>query len=148
MFGVAIYGDALKMVSDLLIHIASFNQLSLEIGRMEWTNLFVILAMSVFLYLFVRRCKQRFPSCVRLGSTVQNRMPRSDTLHYDICIVHPNGDGLCRGHFRLRLIDNIGCHTAFILIFALVQKRKMRGIYHCADSEYMPKKSKTIASEQ
>lgn len=51
--GVAIYGNSLKMVSDLLIHIASFNQLSLEIGRMEWTNLLVILFMSVFSIAFL-----------------------------------------------------------------------------------------------
>ncbi len=51
--GVAIYGNSLQMVSDLLIHIASFNQLSLEIGRMEWTNLLVILFMSVFSIAFL-----------------------------------------------------------------------------------------------
>ncbi len=48
MLGVAMYGDALKMTTDLLIHIAAFNQLSLEIGRMEWTNLFAMLIISIF----------------------------------------------------------------------------------------------------
>lgn len=53
MLGVAIYGDALKMVADLLIHIAAYNQLSLEIGRMEWTNLFAMLIMSIFAMSFL-----------------------------------------------------------------------------------------------
>lgn len=53
LIGVALYGNALKMVKDLLIHIASFNQLSLEIGRMEWTNLFGIIMMSLYSLAFL-----------------------------------------------------------------------------------------------
>lgn len=53
LIGVALYGNALKMVKELLIHIASFNQLSLEIGRMEWTNLFGIIMMSLYSLAFL-----------------------------------------------------------------------------------------------
>lgn len=53
LIGVALYGNALKMVQELLIHIASFNQLSLEIGRMEWTNLFGIIMMSLYSLAFL-----------------------------------------------------------------------------------------------
>lgn len=51
--GVAVYGDALKMVSDLLIRIAGFNQLSMDIGRMEWTNLFAVIALSIISLSFI-----------------------------------------------------------------------------------------------
>ncbi|MBO4555083.1 MAG: GerAB/ArcD/ProY family transporter [Clostridia bacterium] len=43
LLGVAIYGNALKSVSDLFIHISGFNQFSKDVGRMEWTNLFAML---------------------------------------------------------------------------------------------------------
>lgn len=47
LLGVAIYGDALKTVSDLLIHVAGFNQLSKDVGRTEWTNLLAVLTISI-----------------------------------------------------------------------------------------------------
>ena len=47
LLGCAIYGDALKSVTDLYIRISGFNQLSKDVGRMEWTNLFGMLASSI-----------------------------------------------------------------------------------------------------
>ncbi len=47
LIGVATYGESLKTVSDLLIHLAGFNQLTLEIGRMEWTNMLCVLALAI-----------------------------------------------------------------------------------------------------
>ena len=47
LLGVAIYGDALKTVSDLLIRIAGFNALSKDIGRTEWSNLICVLTTSI-----------------------------------------------------------------------------------------------------
>ena len=47
LLGVAIYGDALKTVSDLLIRIAGFNSLSKDIVRTEWSNLIAALTTSI-----------------------------------------------------------------------------------------------------
>lgn len=47
LLGVAIYGDALKTVTDLLIRIAGFNQLSKDIGRTEWSNLLVMIISAI-----------------------------------------------------------------------------------------------------
>lgn len=47
LIGIAMYGEALPSVANLLIRISSFNQLSLQIGRMEWTSLFVVLTMCI-----------------------------------------------------------------------------------------------------
>lgn len=63
MLGVAMYGDALPYVSNLLIRLAGFNQLSMEIGRMEWTSLFTVITMAIFTlsYYFwaVTACSER-----------------------------------------------------------------------------------------
>lgn len=47
LIGVATYGESLETVSDLLIHVAGFNQLTLEIGRMEWTNLLCVISLAI-----------------------------------------------------------------------------------------------------
>lgn len=47
LVGVAIYGDALRLVSNLLVKMAGFNLLSLEIGRLEWTVLFAVMTMGL-----------------------------------------------------------------------------------------------------
>ncbi len=53
LIGVAIYGEALRLVNAMIVRLATFSQLSTEIGRMEWTSLFVILIMAVFLNSFI-----------------------------------------------------------------------------------------------
>ena len=65
LLGVAIYGDALKTVTDLLIRIAGFNQLSKDIGRTEWTNLLSVLVASIISLAFtyfgaLSACKRAF----------------------------------------------------------------------------------------
>ena len=52
LLGVAIYGNALKSVSGLFIHISGFNQLSKDVGRMEWTNLFAMLTSHIIALAF------------------------------------------------------------------------------------------------
>ena len=47
LLAVAMYGAALPYVYNMLIRISGFNLLSLEIGRMEWTALFVVVTMAV-----------------------------------------------------------------------------------------------------
>ncbi len=44
---VAMYGNALPYVYNMLIRIAGFNRLSMEIGRLEWAALFVVIVMAV-----------------------------------------------------------------------------------------------------
>jgi uncharacterized membrane protein YgcG len=62
-FGVSMYGDALSSVSNLIIRIASFNQFSTEIGRMEWTALFVVLVLIMvtlsYFHWAAAACSQR-----------------------------------------------------------------------------------------
>lgn len=63
MIGVAMYGNAMKIVSNLLIETSGFNQLSTEIGRMEWTALFAVIVMGItemgFLFYGVMECSVR-----------------------------------------------------------------------------------------
>lgn len=47
MLSVALYGGALPYAYNMLIRIAGFNRLSLEIGRLEWAALFVVAVMAV-----------------------------------------------------------------------------------------------------
>ncbi len=47
LFGVALYGESLPFVPNLLITIAGYNQLSSEIGRMDWTALITVLIMAI-----------------------------------------------------------------------------------------------------
>ena len=47
MLAVAMYGAALPYAYNMLIRIAGFNKLSIEIGRMEWAAIFVVIVMAV-----------------------------------------------------------------------------------------------------
>ncbi len=47
LVGMAIYGDSMRLVSNLLVKMAGFNLLSLEIGRLEWTVLFAVMTMGL-----------------------------------------------------------------------------------------------------
>jgi hypothetical protein len=47
MIGIAMYGNSMKILGNLLVEISGFNQLSTEIGRMEWTALFAVIVMGV-----------------------------------------------------------------------------------------------------
>ena len=66
MIGVAMYGDAMKILGNLLVEISGFNQLSTEIGRMEWTALFAVIVMGVveisFLFFGITECSVRLVS--------------------------------------------------------------------------------------
>ena len=63
MIGVAMYGNAMKVLGNLLVEISGFNQLSTEIGRMEWTALFAVIVMGVveisFLFYGFQECSLR-----------------------------------------------------------------------------------------
>lgn len=61
--GVAMYGNSMKIIGNLLVETSGFNQLSTEIGRMEWTALFVVIVTGImeiaFLYYGVAECSNR-----------------------------------------------------------------------------------------
>ncbi len=63
MIGVAMYGNSMKIVGNLLIGTSGFNQLSTEIGRMEWTALFAAVIMGIvemaFLFYGATECSVR-----------------------------------------------------------------------------------------
>lgn len=137
LIGVALYGNALKMVKDLLIHIASFNQLSLEIGRMEWTNLFAIIMMSLYSLSFLfdganEACKRA------LGTSLPSK------------IICPTAV-LCSAMFSssLQEVTDVALGTfgyvlsAVAILFpialfaiAKVQKKLRPHLYACLDAEY------------
>lgn len=137
LIGVALYGNALKMVKDLLIHIASFNQLSLEIGRMEWTNLFAIIMMSLYSLSFLfdganEACKRA------LGTSLPSK------------IICPTAV-LCSAMFSssLQEVTDVALGTfgyvlsAVAILFpialfaiAKVQKTLRPHLYACLDAEY------------
>ncbi len=52
LLGVAMYGDALPLVTNMLVRIATFSQLSMQIGRMEWISLFVVITGAMFALAF------------------------------------------------------------------------------------------------
>ena len=79
MIGVAMYGDAMKILGNLLVEISGFNQLSTEIGRMEWTALFAVIVMGVveisFLFYGLTECsvrlvKSKYPAVLVVVTTV------------------------------------------------------------------------------
>lgn len=63
MIGVAMYGNSMKILGNLLVEISGFNQLSTEIGRMEWTALFAVIVMGSieisFLFYGLTECSVR-----------------------------------------------------------------------------------------
>ncbi len=137
--GVALYGNALKTVQDLLIHIASFNQLSLEIGRMEWTNLFGILMMSLYSLAFLfdganEACKRALgtalPSKILCPAAVMCATAFSSSLQ-DVTDVALGMFGYASSALALLL-------PLSVLAVAVAKKRKNQQLYACLDFEYMP----------
>lgn len=139
LLGVALYGDALVMVSDLLIHLAGFNQLSLEIGRMEWTNLFGVVALSIFSLSFLyfgavaaseRAFKSSIPGILIYPATVAGVVlavsSSEEVIKFSIGKI---GYGL----FAIAM----ALPTA-ILVIALIKRKKFAGIYGRFDEEYLP----------
>lgn len=139
LLGVALYGDALMMVSDLLIHLAGFNQLSLEIGRMEWTNLFGVVTLSImslsFLYFGAIAASERafrstLPGTLIYPATVAAVIlavsSSEEVIQFSIGMI---GYGL----FAVALL----LPTA-ILALGLYKRRRYAGIYARFDEEYLP----------
>lgn len=136
--GVALYGNALRAVSDLLIHIASFNQLTLEIGRMEWTNLLAMLMMSIYSLSFLfdganNACKRVF------GSSLPSKLACPLIL---VCISLFVTSTQAVTQLAMSEAGYVLSAISFALpiaLFALglLSKRKYPAIYRCIDSEYL-----------
>ncbi|GEM_PF-765370 len=144
LLGIAIYGNALKTVSDLLIHIAGFNQLSLEIGRMEWTNLFVILAMSVFSVSFLYDGANN--ACMRaFGTAVPSKIlcPASILATSIFVTSTQSVTDFALGKFGYALSAASLAIPVIMLICAIVRKKKMPSLYTCLDEEYSPRSTAT-----
>ncbi len=138
LLGVAMYGDALKMATDLLIHIAAFNQLSLEIGRMEWTNLFAMLMMAVLSISFLYRgAINAFSRATRYSLPAKILFPISLAV---FSIFIPSARTVTSfateefGYFIFALVLSI---PISLLLTLYAQKRKLRGIYNSLDLEYL-----------
>lgn len=140
MLGVAAYGDALRMVSDLLIHIAGFNQLSMEIGRMEWTNLFAAVSVSILSLAFIY-----FGATAASDRAVESRMPA--VILFPIVIVAivaivPSSQSVAK--FATEQMGYALSALALalplaMLCTALFAKRKFAGIYAHLDDEFVPR---------
>lgn len=137
--GVSIYGEALKTVSDLLIHFTIFNQLTTEIGRVEWTNLFAVIALSILSLSFI------FYGCT-------SACDRATGFSLPAKIVFPIVvAGVALGIHSSQEISAFSIGVVGYIMFALAislpiamfgsflySKRKFAGVYNCLDDEYMP----------
>ena len=47
LLAVAMYGEAIPYAYNILIRLSAFNRLSLEIGRLEWAAIFVVIVMAM-----------------------------------------------------------------------------------------------------
>lgn len=139
MLGIALYGNALKMVADLLIHIASFNQLSLEIGRMEWTNLFIIIAISIismaFLYDGAYKTFERATGSATLSKIL---CPVAVLVTALTVTSAQTVTDFALGIFGYVLFGIAVALPSFLVLAATVKKKKYRHIFACLDDEYTP----------
>ncbi len=139
MLGIALYGNALKMVADLLIHIASFNQLSLEIGRMEWTNLFIIIAISIismaFLYDGAYKTFERATGSATLSKIL---CPVAVLVTALTVTSAQTVTDFALGIFGYVLFGIAIALPSFLVLAATVKKKKYRHIFACLDDEYTP----------
>lgn len=139
MLGIALYGNALKMVSDLLIHIASFNQLSLEIGRMEWTNLFMIIAISIISMAFLYDGANKTFERATGSATLSKILCPVAVLITELTVTSTQTvTDFALGIFGYVLFVIAIALPLFLVLAAAVKKKKFRHIFACLDDEYTP----------
>lgn len=142
MLGVAAYGESLRMVSDLLIHMAGFNKLSMEIGRMEWTNLFAAVSMSILSLAFIY-----FGATAACDRAIQSRIPAAILFPLVVTIIVaavPSSQSVAE--FSTEQIGYALSALALalpagMLFVALRAKKKFAGIYACLDDEFIPRET-------
>ncbi len=137
--GVAAYGESLKMVSDLTIHMAGFNQLSMEIGRMEWTNLFAAVSASILSLSFIY-----FGAIAACDRALGTRLPAIILFPLAVCVIVaavPSSQSVAKfsteamGYALSALAVFI---PSSLLLLALRRRKTFKGLYACLDDEYVP----------
>ena len=146
LLGVAIYGDALKTVSDLLIHIAGFNQLSKDVGRTEWTNLLAVLTMSIISLAFsyfgaISACKRAFKTDAIAKCGYPLAILFSILLIPSAQTITDFGTGKC-GYVMFALA--ISLPILLVLTF-LWQRKRYPAIHKLLDDEYLTDKQQSSA---
>lgn len=137
--GIATYGDALITVTDLLIRIAGFNQLSLDIGRMEWTNLFAVIALSIISLSFLfYGCTAATERAVGFSLPAKIIFP----IVVICCVLFAQSSQQI-AQLAVNVTGYVlsGIAVALPLLFVAVgvyARRKYGGIFRCLDSEYTP----------
>lgn len=137
--GVAVYGEALKTVTDLLVRIAGFNQLSMDIGRMEWTNLFSVIAFSIISLSFIYYgCTAATERAIGFGLSAKIIYP----LVIAVCILTAQSSQAI-AQFSVDFMGYILFALAIavpllILATGLYTRKKFAGLYKCFGSEYIP----------
>ncbi len=144
MLGVAVYGESLKTVSDLLVHMAGFNMLSLQIGRMEWTNLFGVIAFSIislaFLFFGANSAFER-----ATGSSLATKIIFPVAVAA-VAIFVPSAQSVADfsvGKAGYALFAMATGLPLFTMGLFLVKKRRHSGLYRALDAEY---KGRTIST--
>lgn len=137
--GASIYGEALRTVSDLLVRVAGFNQLTLDIGRMEWTNLFAVIALSILSLSFL------FYGCTAaaeraVGFSLPSKIIFPTVV---ICCVLFSQSSQQIAQFSVGWIGYAlsAAAVAFPFLFTAAgayAKRKYAGFFRCLDDEYAP----------
>lgn len=135
MLGIALYGNALSFSTNLLIRIASFSQLSAEIGRMEWTALFAVITMAMvslgFNFWGVTACSERV-----FGSKKPMQIIYPIVL-IAVMVLLPNTNLLANaatsplGYLLFGLAVTLPCS---MLLLNLIHKKKSDRIFEAATS--------------
>ncbi len=136
MLGVAIHGEALRMVADLFINLASFNQLSLDIGRMEWTNLFGMLTMSIYSLSFLYWGATA--SCKRALNTDVPAKLAYPILFIVVSVLVPSSQAVT--DFAVGIVGYVSLAIALLIPFAFLlvfahHKRRTPQIYQAMNCE-------------
>ncbi len=137
--GVATYGEALKMVTDLLIHTAGFNQLTTDIGRMEWSNLFCAVSLAILALSFIY-----FGAIAAGERATRTRAPMATLFPLAvIAVIAVVPSAQEAAEFAVRGMGYALTALAVILPFAMLfdavaTKRRLKGVYASLGAEYIP----------
>lgn len=140
-FGVAMYGDSMKIIGNLLVEISGFNQLSTEIGRMEWTALFVVIVSGIlelaFLFYGVAECSNRIFGCKLV---LQIALPMTAVLSCTI----PRSPQVVADLSHQRIVGGVMAVFSLILpIYFVILKWKNRRDYLSKFNYVLEKKEVT-----
>ncbi|MBR4800244.1 MAG: GerAB/ArcD/ProY family transporter [Clostridia bacterium] len=139
LLGVAIYGNALKTVTDLLIRIAGFNQLSKDVGRTEWTNLLAVLTMSIISLAFsyfgaLAACKR----AVKTDMPIKIAFPLAILL---VVLIVPSAQTVtdfATGKFGYAMFATALALPLLMTLEYARQRSKLKNVARRLEDEYLP----------